>query len=193
MNIHQALIRSRLQTGGGGLMIVSGGTYYFISLLMALYRSAQAMNDTPLVQLGAMIQSAVAALYQLTAPYLGFVWHSVPTLNQADLLTYDNLLFLGFLGVIIVGKQLMLAGRRLRERIRQILKHTEDLRWQQSVMRGSGGVSINADSVAQVNIYQQTMPPNPGGEWWTRPWGILGLSIIGGYLVAVLAKLTGMV
>jgi len=176
-------------------MIISGGAYYFISLLMALYHSAQAMNDTVFWQLGAMVQNAVAALYEVTAPYLGFVWRSVPTLNQADLLTYGNLLFLGFLGVIIVGKQLMLSGRRLRERTKRAIKDIEELRWRQSMMSdGSlGGVSISADTVAQVNIYQQTMPPNPAGEWWTRPWGMAGLSIISGFVVAVLAKLTGMV
>lgn len=42
-------------------------------------------------------------------------------------------------------------------------------------------------------FFQQSMPPSPSGDWWQRPLGIVGLSIIGGYVVAILAKFTGMV
>lgn len=101
---------------------------------------------------------------------------------------------MGLVGVMIVGKQLVLAGRRLRARIQRQIDRVEDMQWHNSMMasRTPVGTSISANLIGQINILQQTMPPNPDGGWWTRPWGLIGLSIVSGYLVAVLAKLTGM-
>jgi hypothetical protein len=118
----------------------------------------------------------------------------VPTINQTDPFTYGNLLFLGLVGVMIVGKQLVLAGRRLKARIQRQIDRVEDLQWRNSMMqsRGVADTTISASTIERVNVFQQPMPPSPEGEWWTRPWGIIGLSIISGYIVAVMAKLTGM-
>ena len=195
MNIQQAVVRSRVQRGVGGLLLLFGAIFYFVSLLMAIYRTAQAMSDSALLwQLGAMIQNFIAAIYRETSPYIGFVWHNVPTINQADPFTYGNLLFLGFVGVMIVGKQLVLAGRRLKERVKRQIDRVEDLQWRNSMMRSQtpADTTISASIIGQVNVFQQPMPPSPEGEWWSRPWGGIGLSIISGYIVAVMAKLTGM-
>ncbi|QRY76906.1 hypothetical protein JVX91_14890 [Pseudomonas sp. PDNC002] len=195
MNIQQAVTHSRIQRGVGGALLFGGATFYFVSLLMVIYRTAQTMSDSALLwRLGAMIQNFIAAIYQVTAPYIGFVWHNVPTIDQTDPFTYGNLLFLGLVGAMIVGKQLVLAGRRLRGRIQRQIDRVEDLQWRSSMMqsRVAADTTISANTIGQINIFQQPMPPNPEGEWWTRPWGIIGLSIISGYVVAVLAKLTGM-
>lgn len=195
MNIQQAVRRSRIQRSVGGMMIFGGALFYFVSLLMALYRNAETMSHSVfLSQIGAKIQSLIYAIYQITEPYIGFVWRNVPTLNPADPFTNGNLLFLGLIGVMIVGKQLMLAGRRLGARIQRQIDRVEEMHWHHSMMTGAAaaGSQVSAGRIDQLNIYQQPMPPNPDGEWWTRPWGILGLSIMGGYVVAVLAKLTGM-
>lgn len=195
MNIQQAVTRSRIQRGVGGALLLGGATFYFVSLLMAVYRTAQAMSDSALLwRLGAMIQNFIAAIYQTTSPYIGFVWHNVPTINQTDPFTYGNLLFLGLVGVMIVGKQLVLAGRRLKVRIQRQIDRVEDLQWRNSMMQSRvvADTTISAGTIGQVNVFQQPMPPSPEGEWWTRPWGIIGLSIISGYIVAVMAKLTGM-
>ncbi|WP_455912684.1 YniB family protein [Pseudomonas putida] len=195
MNIKQAVMLSRAQRCVGGGLLFTGALFYFISLLMAIYRTAQSMNDSALLwRFGAIIQNFIAAIFELTAPYIGFVWRNVPTINQADPFTYGNLFFLGLVGVMIVGKQLVLAGRRLRARIQRQIDRVEDMQWHNSMMasRTPVGTSISANLIGQINILQQTMPPNPDGGWWTRPWGLIGLSIISGYFVAVLAKLTGM-
>ena len=195
MNIQQAVRRSRIQRGVGGILIVGGALFYFVSLLMALYRNAEIMSHSAfLAQLGVTIQNLIFAIYQTTEPYIGFVWRNVPTLNQADPFTDGNLLFLGLIGVMIVGKQLILAGRRLGTRIQRQIERVEEMQWQHSMMAsGATGAShVSVGRVDPLNVFQQPMPPNPDGEWWTRPWGILGLSIMGGYVVAVLAKLTGM-
>lgn len=42
-----------------------------------------------------------------------------------------------------------------------------------------------ACNIGQVSVFQQPMPPSPEGEWWARSWGIIGLSIISGYIVAL--------
>ncbi|MCU8980408.1 hypothetical protein OE505_06565, partial [Pseudomonas aeruginosa] len=67
MNIQQAVTRSRIQRGVGGALLLGGATFYFVSLLMAVYRTAQAMSDSALLwRLGAMIQNSIAAVYQTT-------------------------------------------------------------------------------------------------------------------------------
>lgn len=195
MNIQQAITRSQIQRCAGGGLLFSGALFYFVSLLMALYRSAVGMQESAMLRpLGAMIQNFIANVYEVTAPFIGFVWRNVPTLTQADPFTYGNLLFLGLVGVMIVGKQLLVTGQRLRARIQRQIDRVEDMQWRNSMMQNgaTAGAAISANTIGQINIYQQPMPPNPEGEWWTRPWGIIGLTIISGYIVAVLAKLTGM-
>ncbi|MCF8985534.1 hypothetical protein GIW26_18400 [Pseudomonas syringae] len=195
MNIKQAAMLSLTQRCAGVSILLVGSLFYFVSLLMAIYRTALRMNDSALLwRFGAIIQNFIAAIFELTAPYIGFVWRNVPTINQTDPFTYGNLLFLGLVGVMIVGKQLVLAGRRLRARIQRQIDRVEDMQWRDSMMASGTpvGTSISANLIGQINILHQTMPPNPDGGWWTRPWGLIGLSIISGYLVAVLAKQTGM-
>ncbi|KFK95665.1 MULTISPECIES: YniB family protein [unclassified Serratia (in: enterobacteria)] len=195
MNIKQAVTLSLVQRGVGCGLLFSSALFYFVSLLMALYRAAQSMSGSDLLRrFGTIVQNIIATLYELTVPYIGFVWRNVPTINQSDPFTYGNLLFLGFVGVMIVGKQLTLAGRRLQARIQHQVERVEELQWRDSMMRNSASPStvISAKSIENINIFQHPMPPNPEGRWWTRPWGVIGLSIISGYLVAALAKLTGM-
>lgn len=195
MNIRQAIIRSRAQRIVGCGFLLGGTLFYLVSLLMALYHAAKIMTDSPLLwQLGAIIQNMIASIFELTSPYIGFIWRNVPTLDLATPFTYGNLLLLGFLGVMIVGKQLMLAGRRLRARIHRQIERIEEMQWHHSMMPNNApnGTSISANTIGQINISQHPMPPNPEGEWWARPWGVIGLSVISGYLVAVLSKLTGM-
>lgn len=193
MNIQQAIVRSRTQRTAGGVLLLSGSLFYFVSLLMALYHAAVAATHIPMLRpLGGTIQNLIAAVYETTAPYIGFVWRNVPTINQADPFTYGNLMFLGLIGVMILGGQLRIAGRRLHARINKQLEKVEDLQWRQSMMSGATSSSISASTINQLNVFQQPMPPSSDEKWWTRPWGVIGLGIVSGYVVAVLAKMTGM-
>lgn len=194
MNIQQAIKKSQMQRLAGSLLLSGGTLFYVVSVLMAIHRTAQSWSSDPLLwRLGSAIQSLIASVYQMTSPYIDFVWRNVPTLDQQDPFTYGNLLFLGLLGVMIVGKQLVLSGRRLRARLQRQIERVEDLEWRNSIQSSAvGGTAIAAGSIGQINLYQHPMPPSPDGNWWTRPWGIIGLSIISGYVVAVIAKLTGM-
>lgn len=195
MNIQQAITKSQIQRGAGALLLFGGTLFYVVSVLMAIYRTAQSWNGNPLLwRLGSAIQDLIASVYQMTSPYIDFVWRNVPTLDQEDPFTYGNLLFLGLLGVMIVGKQLVLYGRRLRARIQRQIDRVEDQQWRSSMTLNNtpSGTAIAATTIGQMNLHQHTMPPSPDGDWWTRPWGMLGLSIISGYIVAVIAKLTGM-
>ncbi|WP_312255963.1 YniB family protein [Stutzerimonas nitrititolerans] len=194
MNIQQAIIRSRVQRTVGGVLLLGGTLFYFVSLLMALYHAAVAATHIPMLRpLGGSIQNLIASVYEATVPYIGFVWRNVPTINQADPFTYSNLMFLGLIGVMILGGQLRIAGKRLQVRINKQIEKVEDMQWRQSMMGGAaGGTSISADTIGHLNVYQQSMPPSSDEKWWTRPWGIIGLGIVSGYAVAVLAKMTGM-
>ena len=49
MNIQQAIARSRIQRVFGSALLLSGAIFYFVSLLMAIYRAAQAMSSSALL------------------------------------------------------------------------------------------------------------------------------------------------
>lgn len=139
-----------------------------------------------------VVQNLVADVYQATSPYIGFVWEHAPTLSQENPLSYGNLLFFGLLGVMIIGKQILLSASQLKRRVQVQLERLEEAQWRNSMQNGAA-TQLNANQIGQINFYQQSMPPSPSGDWWQRPLGIVGLSIIGGYVVAILAKFTGMV
>ncbi|KGE65854.1 YniB family protein [Pseudomonas reactans] len=193
MNIQQAIRRYRIRQGVGFSLMVFGALFYFVSLLISLHRQAEKLAESEIFgHLGGLMQNLVADIYQITSPFIGFVWNNAPTLNQEKPLSYGNLLFLGLLGVMIVGKQLLLSARHLRGRVQAQLERLEEAQWRNSMQNGAA-TQVNANQIGHINFYQQSMPQSSNGDWWQRPWGIVGLSIIGGYIVAVLAKFTGMV
>lgn len=193
MNIQQAIQRYRRRQGAGFSLMVLGALFYLVSSLIFLHQQAEMLAGTKIFgHLGGLMQNLVADIYQVTSPYIGFVWNNAPTLSQENPLSYGNLLFLGLLGVMIVGKQLLLSAKHLKGRVQVQLERLEEAQWRSSMQNGVA-TQVNANQIGQINFYQQSMPPSPSSDWWQRPWGIVGLSIIGGYIVAVLAKLTGMV
>ncbi|ARB31291.1 hypothetical protein HX787_28470 [Pseudomonas tolaasii] len=193
MNIQQAIRRYRIRQAVGFSLIVFGALFYLVSSLIFLHRQAEILAGTKIFgHLGGVVQNLVADIYQATSPYIGFVWQHAPTLSQENPLSYGNLLFFGLLGVMIIGKQILLSASQLKRRVQVQLERLEEAQWRNSMQNGVA-TQVNANQVGQINFYQQSMPPSSSGDWWQRPLGIVGLSIIGGYIVAVLAKLTGMV
>lgn len=193
MNIQQAIRRYRIRQGVGITLTVCGALIYLVSSLIFLHQQAEKLAGTTIFgHLGGGVQNLIADVYQATSPYIGFVWKYAPTLSQENPFSYGNLLFFGLLGVMIVGKQFLLSASQLKRRVQVQLERLEEAQWRNSMQNGTA-IQVNANQIGQINFYQQSMPPSPSGDWWQRPWGIVGLSIIGGYIVAVLAKLTGMV
>lgn len=189
MNIDQAIIKSRIQRVAGTTIMLGGTLFYFVALLLFLYRHAEKMSSSQyLWRLAAMVQNFVAGIYNATHSYIGFFWDHAPTLNQDDPFSYGNLLFLGLVGFMITGKQLVLSGRYLKRRVERQMERIEEMQW-----RRSAQIHVAAHHVDQANYYQESMPSAGDKDWWQEPWGVVGLSIISGYSVAILAKLTGMV
>ena len=167
--------------------------FYLVSSLIFLHHQAEILASTKIFgHFGGVVQNLVADVYQATSPYIGFVWEHAPTLSQETPLSYGNLLFFGLLGVMIIGKQILLSASQLKRRVQVQLERLEEAQWRNSMQNGAA-TQLNANQIGQINFYQQSMPPSPSGDWWQRPLGIVGLSIIGGYVVAILAKFTGMV
>lgn len=192
MNIQQAILKSRIQLGVGAVLVVGGMLFYTVAGLLFLHHTGQKMAESKLLwQLGVSLQNLVAGIYQGTSPYLDFVWRYAPRLSQEDPFSFGNLLCLGLFGIMMVGGQLIGDGRRLKGRVRRQLERIEEYEWRRARQGGSGTV-VNARDVGVININQEAMPPSTEKEWWERPLGILALAIVGGYIVAVLAKLTGM-
>ena len=193
MNIQQAIRRYRIRQAVGFSLMVFGGLFYLVSSLIFLHHQAETLASTKFFgHLGGVVQNLVADVYQATSPYIGFVWEHAPTLSQENPLSYGNLLFFGLLGVMIIGKQILLSASQLKRRVQVQFERLEEAQWRNSMQNGAA-TQLNANQIGQINFYQQSMPPSPSGDWWQRPLGIVGLSIIGGYVVAILAKFTGMV
>ncbi|OFW74427.1 MAG: hypothetical protein A2W44_09125 [Acinetobacter sp. RIFCSPHIGHO2_12_41_5] len=80
-----------------------------------------------------------------------------------------------------------MSDRHLRQRVGRQLERIEELQWRQSAHSQTA-----VQQASPVNYAQASMPSAGERDWWQEPWGAVGLSIISGYAVAVLAKLTGM-
>lgn len=193
MNIQQAINKSRILRVIGCTILAGGALFYFVTILMTAYDLGVAMQESKILwKPGTLLQNLINHIYQITASYIGFVWRNVPRINHTDLLAHSHLMFMGLVGAMIVGGQLNIAGKRLRDRINKQIEKVEEMRWCQSMLEGTNRAAVTAKTIGQVNIYQQPMPPSSQDNWWTRPWGVIGLGIISGYVVAVLAKQTGM-
>lgn len=188
LNIDHAIITSRIQRITGGALLLGGALFYFVALLLFVYRQGEKMASSKFLwQLGALIQNLVADIYNATHLYIGFFWDHAPTLTQEDLFSYGNLLFLGLVGVMITGKQLVRSGQYLRRRVDRQLERIEELQWRQNAH-----AQVAAQQADHVNYYQASMPSAGERDWWQEPWGVVGLSIISGYAVAVLVKISGL-
>ncbi|WP_288472313.1 hypothetical protein [uncultured Pseudomonas sp.] len=195
MNIQQAISKSRLYIWGGRTLVVISSAFYFIALLLLLYKVGQEMSRmTFMYQAGFMLQNFVSRIYEVTSPFIEYVWRYAPDLNRHEIFSYGNLWFLGLLGLMLTGKQLVATGLILRRRVQKQLDRMEEWQWRRSMEGGAAAsTTINSKSIGQVNVYQQPMPEGPDKSWWKEPLGSIGISIFTGYLVSVLAKITGMV
>lgn len=195
MNIQQAISKSRLYIWGGRALVITSSAFYFVALLLLLHRVGQEMSQmTFMYQAGFMLQNFVAHIYEVTSPFIGYVWRYAPDLNRHEVFSYGNLWFLGLLGLMLTGKQLVATGLILRRRVQKQLDRMEEWQWRRSMEGGAAAsTTINSESIGQVNVYQQPMPEGPDRSWWKEPLGSIGISIFTGYLVSVLAKITGMV
>ncbi|MFZ6045084.1 hypothetical protein ACFW0H_03035 [Pseudomonas sp. CR3202] len=192
VNIQQAIVKSRIQFSIGVLLMLGGMLFYIIATLLFVHRQAQVLAQSQIFgHLGISLQNLVADIYQLTSPYLDFIWSHAPTLSQEDPFSFGNLLGMGLLGIMTVGGQIIGASSRLRDRVKRHLERIEEYEWKRS-LQNSGGTVVNARDVGVINVYKEAMPPSNDKEWWERPLGIIGLAIIGGYIVGVLLKITGM-
>lgn len=90
------------------------------------------------------MQNLVADVYQATSPYIGFVWEHAPTLSQENPLSYGNLLFFGLLGVMIIGKQILLSASQLKRRVQVQLERLEEAQWRNSMQNGVA-TQVNAN------------------------------------------------
>lgn len=195
MNIQQAISKSRLYIWGGRSLVIISSAFYFIALLLLLYKVGQEMSQmTFMYQAGFMLQNFVSRIYEVTSPFIGYVWRYAPDLNRHEIFSYGNLWFLGLLGLMLTGKQLVATGLTLRRRVQKQLDRMEEWQWRRSMEGGAAAsTTINSESIGQVNVYQQPMSEGPDKSWWKEPLGSIGISIFTGYLVSVLAKITGMV
>lgn len=195
VNIKQALVKSRIYIWGGRFLIAAGFLFYIISTLLFVYHGAQELTQSPLFwKLGVAAQNAIASIYEATSPFIGVVWRYAPTVDRYNVFSYGNLWFVGLLGVMALGGQLVKTGMALRRRINKQIERFEDSQWKASMNdKFAQSVSFKGNNIGTVNVYGLAMPDGSDRSFWKEPLGAAAISILTAYLAAVLAKLTGMV
>lgn len=192
MTLNEAIFRYRAFYVTGYALKIGTLLLYVVSALSFLYWQARELSDA---LIGGhffwMLSEAVLKLYQVTAPYIGLVWKCALPISQTDPFSYGNLGMLGLLAVAMLGSYLTKAGRALKTRVKRELEKLEEAGWRAS-SQSSTCTTTNAIHIAQLNILNLQLPEAPPDSRMKRilKWA---LGIFSAYLVAVLAKLTGMV
>jgi hypothetical protein len=193
MKITDAIARYRLYFALGYTMKIGTILLYLVSFLTFVYMQGMELKGTPGVghlfqQMGDFAYAIIVATY----PYSSFLWNHALIINQAEPLSYGNLGILGLVGVALLSIQITKIAKALRHQVKIEIRRMERAGSMPSYPQGSA-TTINASQIAQVNIYNQNLPSDPKSGWANRPLVKFALSILGAYLAAVLAKLTGMV
>jgi hypothetical protein len=66
-------------------------------------------------------------------------------------LSYGNLLFFGLLGVMIIGKQILLSASQPKRRVQVQLERLEEAQWRNSMQNGAA-TQLNANQIGQINF-----------------------------------------
>jgi hypothetical protein len=177
LNLAEAYTKAKRNRLAGWIIGFSSLMLMFMSLAKQLYALTQG-SSFPLFLL---VRNAVVWIYEKTS-ILSFLWRFAPTLSYPDIFVEMNWKFAALLCCFILGATLTDSGRNLLRRIHAAQQKAEEKRWEQS---------INGEPDRRNTLLIE-IKAQPQDNWYTRPVGVITLAVIGGYLVNVLSKLTGL-
>jgi hypothetical protein len=127
-----------------------------------------------------------------TVPGMPFLLEHAPAPNFVHFIDYSNLYPLFWCGVWLVGSQLIFSARHLSQTIANASQQAQEYKLKEEML---GPESTMATAVAyslemhpRIQLSYQKIQLAREDKWYSRPQGVLGLTIIGGVIYTLLAQ-----
>jgi hypothetical protein len=182
MSIGEALKQAKRQKQYGLVLMSIAFILFTFGLLKTMYWEVQADQSIfrPITQLAGDL---IVMIYENTQfLFFGWFWEISPGLDLRNILNKYNIEFLAVVSMLGFGSVLRDSGRKLSKRLNKVIERAQDRMWERE---------LTGEQV-RTRIMQLEFTFENNERWHTRPLGILFLTIIGGYIVNVLSKLTGL-
>jgi hypothetical protein len=180
MTLTRAKTKATRQIVVGLVLMLVALVLLLMTLTLTVYQSTY--NDQSLLRgLANLVNRLAVAIYQKTQ-FLAPVWEIAPVFHFPDMLVEDNLKPLAILGVLILGVVMLDSGVNLKRRINRARRRADEKGWERDL---AGETSGRIPTELEISIESKD-------TWYTRPIGTIALAVIGGYLVNVLSKLSGL-
>ena len=182
MSIGEALKKAKRQKRYGLVFMTVALILITFGLLKTLYWEVQSDQTIfrPLTQLAGNL---IVLIYENTQfLFLEWFWQIAPGIDIKNILNEYNLKFLVVASGLGFGGVLRDSGRKLSRRLNKVIERAQERMWERELT----GEQVH------THIMQLEFTFENNERWQTRPLGILFLTVIGGYIVNLLSKLTGL-
>lgn len=184
LTVGQAYRRARCYTLLAWLIGAVCIGFYLLSGLKAGAIATQHYAEWryPFSLAGWVVQRAALFVYELPAGDL--FWQAVKPMNPPLWLIQPVVLVSGVL--LLLSGLMSRAASALRKGLQEALTAVQQARWQRE-MDGERPGPRGGDQIGvQINLHQQL--PMPKMPWWTKPWGLLLIALVGGAASAVVGQ-----
>ena len=155
--------------------------------LKFIYEGLRPTSFILLAKLNALIAHGIAWIYN-TVPGESLLWAIVPTFYSQMPFNAVNMPILQYvgtsLGLTLVGAGFLQASRNLRKKLAGADDDVQHRQWvDERGGRRPAQVMVNEGMVVnnQINVSSQE-------RWWSRPIGILGLSVLAGVIYTMIVQ-----
>ena len=181
MTLSEAIKKSKRQIFLGWVISSSSAVLLLMSLMLWLFESLKNDTSSFLSILSQLVVAVIVLIYEKTQ-FLSVLWYFAPTFHYPNIFVEENLKFAAIVCAFILGIIMKGSGVYLSKRINKARQRAEETVWEKSL---TGEVS-SADTL-KVPIHIEAKD-----SWYTRPSGVITMAVIGGYIVNVLSKVTGL-
>ena len=182
--VGQAYRRSRWYTALAWMIAFACFSFFLLSALKAGVIATQHYAEWryPLSLFGWAVQRAAVFVYHL--PGGDLLWESVTAMNPPLWLIRPEVVV--SMALLFLSGLLRRAASELRSGLQKALSAAQLAHWQRE-LSGDRPVPVRGDQIGvQVNLHQQL--PAPPTPWWTKPWGLLAIAIVGAVAAAVIGQ-----
>ncbi len=180
MKLSEAIKKSRKQKILGWSISLFSLTLLLMSCAIYIYHMSE--NDNSVIKgISALLNQATIFIYQKTQ-LLKILWEYAPTLYYPNIFVEGNLKFAAVVCAFLLGIIMRDSGIHLSRRINKVKQKAEEKIWEKSL---TGEASSRDTLTIEIPIESQD-------SWYTRPTGVITISVIAGYIVNLLSKLTGL-
>lgn len=179
MKLSEAIKKARRQKIIGWIVSLTSLILLSMSVVLYIYRILK--EDTSVFKsISESLVILINFIYQKTQ-FLSLLWSFAPNIHYPNIFVEDNLKFAAVLCAFILGIIMKDSGTYLTNRINKVRQKAEEKVWEKSL----------TGETSSVDTLRIEIPIESKDNWYTRPFGIITMAIIGGYIVNFLSKLSG--